>query len=85
MYLSLFLQSNVSVKIEPLFGIEDATIFPPCRCIICLQRLRPIPLPCSLVVKNGMNILSITSGSIPGPLSETNIDTVPELDTNDSI
>ena len=51
--------------------------------MICLHRLRPMPLPFSLVVKNGINILSSTSGSMPGPLSETVMDTVPVSDTED--
>ena len=42
-----------------------------------------MPLPFSLVVKNGMNILSSTLGSMPGPLSETVMDTVPVSDTDD--
>jgi hypothetical protein len=48
-------------------------ILPPCNRIICLERLKPIPEPSSLVEKNGTKISSIKSASIPEPLSVTEI------------
>lgn len=63
------------VKQLPSPGVEAAVMLPPWRCIICLQRLNPIPLPSFLVEKNGMKICSITSGGIPSPLSVTVTDT----------
>ena len=40
-----------------------------------VERPRPVPLPTSLVVKNGSKILSITSGGMPVPVSDTSIST----------
>ena len=36
-----------------------------------MLRPRPLPLPCSLVVKNGSSTFSSTSAAIPVPVSET--------------
>ena len=44
--------------------------------IICLLKLRPIPLPSSLVVKKGIKICSAASGSITGPLLAISICTL---------
>ena len=53
----------------PFPAVLCTLICPPCRLIICLQRVRPIPEPLFLVVKKGTKIRSVTSGSIPSPLS----------------
>src|SRR5680860_788877 len=62
-------QSNVNVK--TVFSFDAARILPPCNRIICFDRLRPMPVPVFLVVKNGTKISSICSFGIPGPLSQT--------------
>ena len=40
-----------------------------------IERPRPVPSPVGLVVKNGLNIFSFTSGVIPVPLSRILIST----------
>src|SRR6478672_4786895 len=40
-----------------------------------MERPRPVPSPVGLVVKNGLNIFSFTSGVIPVPLSRILIST----------
>ena len=59
-------------------GWDSAVIVPPCCLTISLEMLRPRPVPWSaaLVVKNGLNILSMTSVGIPLPLSLTMMVTV---------
>src|SRR4029077_3168269 len=60
-------------------GSVATSILPPCcltmmSCVI--DRPRPVPSPAGLVVKNGLNIFSRTSGGIPVPLSRMQISTV---------
>ncbi len=40
-----------------------------------IDRPSPVPSPAGLVVKNGLNILSLTSGAMPVPLSRIVIST----------
>jgi hypothetical protein len=40
-----------------------------------VDRPRPVPLPTSLVEKNGSKILACTSGVMPVPVSSTSIST----------
>jgi hypothetical protein len=40
-----------------------------------MERPRPVPSPVGLVVKNGLNIFSFTSGVMPVPLSRILIST----------
>src|SRR5215469_12745605 len=40
-----------------------------------MDRPRPVPSPAGFVVKNGLNILSLTSGGMPVPLSRILIST----------
>lgn len=66
------LAGNKSWKI--VFPLKECiNILPPCKRIICLDRLKPIPDPVFLVVKKGTKILSTCSCSIPQPLSITSI------------
>src|SRR5690348_9434470 len=52
----------------------STSIVPPC-CWVTMSQLidrpSPVPLPVGLVVKNGWNNLSLTSGAMPVPLSRT--------------
>lgn len=52
---------NCCVKQLPFPTVDFTIIFPPCRFIICLHRLSPMPEPDTFVVKNGTNILSCIS------------------------
>src|SRR6476646_5267399 len=47
--------------------------FPPCSSTMVRERLnpKPMPLPTSLVVKNGSMIFVLSSSGTPGPLSMT--------------
>ena len=79
-YLSLTTHASgeiCKVKVVPFSSSEITEILPPCRFMICRQTLRPIPEPPCLVVKNGTNTLSIASGTMPYPLSETVITGTP--------
>ena len=62
---------KVIVKQLPLSGCDVTAISPPCSLTICLHRASPMPEPLGLVVKKGTNILSVTSGNMPSPLSVT--------------
>lgn len=68
---SPYLPGNISVKQLPFPISEETVMVPPCRFMICLHKLSPMPDPDGLVVKNGTNTLSITSGRMPSPLSRT--------------
>ena len=57
-------------------GFESTFRLPPCICIICLDKLNPMPDPFSFVVKKGIKILSSNSVVIPGPLSVTEMKTL---------
>ena len=48
-------------------------MLPPDNLMICLEILSPMPLPPSLVVKNGIKICSAISGEMVGPLFLTSI------------
>ena len=61
------------VKVAPLPGVLVTLISPP-DCLAkpnAWLRPRPVPLPTSLVVKNGSKIASSMSGGIPVPVSVT--------------
>ena len=60
---------KVSVNVLPLSGSEVTVICPLCNTVICLHNASPMPEPPGLVVKKGRKIRSVTSGSIPSPLS----------------
>ena len=49
---------------------------PPCSCTMAYATVSPspVPLPTSLVVKNGSKILLLISGGNPGPSSLTSSD-----------
>ena len=64
-------QRNFNVKQLPFPISLLAEILPPCKFMICLHKLSPMPLPVGFVVKKGTKILSKTSGRIPLPLSQT--------------
>ena len=53
------------------FTVPPAWCAKPCTC----DRPSPVPLPTGLVVKNGSNTLSSTSGAMPVPVSATEIAT----------
>src|SRR5215472_748425 len=59
-------------------GSVSTSIIPEC-CLTMMswliERPRPVPSPAGLVVKNGLNIFSFTSGGIPVPLSRIPIST----------
>src|SRR5262245_35303052 len=59
-------------------GVVSTSIEPPC-CLTMIswlmERPRPVPSPAGLVVKNGLNIFSFTSGGMPVPLSRIVIST----------
>ncbi len=60
-------------------GFVSTSILPPC-CLTMMSWLiespSPVPSPAGLVVKNGLNIFSFTSGGMPVPLSRMRISTV---------
>ena len=60
-------------------GMVSTSIDPPC-CLTMMswliERPSPVPSPAGLVVKNGLNIFSFTSGGIPVPLSRILISTL---------
>src|SRR5580692_3423986 len=60
-------------------GLVSTSIVPPC-CLTMMswliERPSPVPSPAGLVVKNGLNIFSLTSAGMPVPLSRIRISTV---------
>src|SRR5262245_59657241 len=59
-------------------GILSTSIDRPCCLTIMswlIDKPSPVPSPAGFVVKNGLNILSFTSGAIPVPLSRIVIST----------
>ena len=60
-------------------GSVSTSIVPAC-CFTTMswlsERPRPVPSPAGLVVKNGLNIFSFTSGGMPVPLSRILISTL---------
>src|SRR5664279_6400141 len=65
------LNYKCKVNADPSFSTDCTWILPLCRSRICWQRLSPIPLPFFRVLKNGINILSMSEGGMPQPLSAT--------------
>lgn len=61
------------MKVVPLPISLDANSLPPCfSMMFCeIDRPKPVPLPGSLVVKNGSNIFNRSLGAIPCPVSLT--------------
>ena len=60
------------VKVVPIPSSLSTLIFPPYLATIVYTMLspRPVPFPCSLVVKKGSKILCNCSLGIPHPASE---------------
>src|SRR5207237_6267664 len=58
-------------KVAPSPGGLTTEIVPPCSLMIpyVMDRPRPVPLPTSLVVKNGSKIRGSSPGGIPAPVS----------------
>ncbi len=60
-------------------GLVSTSMVPAC-CLTMMSwlsdRPRPVPSPAGLVVKNGLNIFSFTSGGMPVPLSRILISTL---------
>src|SRR5262249_49332748 len=60
-------------------GFVSTSIDPPC-CLTTMSwlsdRPKPVPSPAGFVVKNGLKILSFTSGGMPVPLSRIRISTL---------
>ena len=58
-------------KVAPRPGAVSTQTWPPYSCTMpcTVASPMPLPLPTSLVVKNGSNMRSMTSAAIPGPLS----------------
>ena len=60
-------------------GAVSTSMLPPC-CLTMMswliERPSPVPSPVGLVVKNGLNIFSLTSSGMPVPLSRMRISTV---------
>src|SRR6516164_1256648 len=54
-------------------GIEHLVLFTMMSWV--MERPRPVPSPAGFVVKKGLNILSLTSGGMPVPLSRIVIST----------
>src|SRR5439155_11175273 len=67
-------------NVAPAPGWLTTEIVPPCSLMIpyVIERPRPVPLPTSLVVKNGSKIRRSSPGGIPCPLSANETSTAPE-------
>ena len=61
------------MKVVPRPGSEYTQMKPPACCTIpyTVARPSPVPLPGSLVVKNGSKILALVASSMPTPVSLT--------------
>src|SRR3954467_8801177 len=68
---------KVKRKIVPPPGFGSAQTRPPCASTIEREIDNPMPMPSLRVVTNGSNSRSATSGARPGPVSATEISTVP--------
>jgi len=64
------------VNVVLLQGMELKVLSPLCNFIICQDRLKPISVTFSFMLKNGMNILSAISSVMSGPVSVTLIKTL---------
>src|ERR1700679_2957657 len=65
---SVNLPGSVSTAIEPACCFTTMSWL--------MERPSPVPSPAGLVVKNGLNIFSFTSGGMPVPLSRMRISTL---------
>ena len=83
-YPCLGFQTNTAVRGRiTLISVNSpgwvSTSIEPACCLTMMswlmERPRPVPSPVGLVVKNGLNIFSFTSGVIPVPLSRILIST----------
>src|SRR5581483_2850590 len=72
-------RGNVMMNSVKAPGSVSTSIVPPC-CFTTMswliERPRPVPSPAGLVVKNGLNIFSLTDAGIPVPLSRMRISTL---------
>jgi hypothetical protein len=64
---------TVNQKVEPPPSFRVAHNFPPCASAIERLIVSPIPIPCSFVVKCGLNTVSTSGTAIPRPVSLTEI------------
>src|ERR1700747_514369 len=62
---------KVKLNVAPRPPLPLAQMRPPCDSTMDLQMARPIPLPCSLVVKNASKIRPVSPDGSPGPVSFT--------------
>src|SRR5262245_6619477 len=69
--LTFNVSGNSTVKIAPPPGRLSALNRAPCAWAIPAEIASPSPDPRALVVKNGSKTRSVSSGGIPGPLSDT--------------
>src|SRR3954467_15330477 len=69
---------RVKRKIVPPPGFGSAQSRPPCASTIEWEIDNPTPMPSLRVVTNGSNSRSATSGARPGPVSATEISTMPD-------
>src|SRR6266571_2088184 len=69
---------NSMTKREPMGELSSTWMLPPCSAMMRAAMARPSPVPRSFVEKCGRNNLSLSSGEIPWPVSETEISTVSE-------
>src|SRR6266705_993879 len=63
-------------KRDPTGTLSSTWMLPPCSATMRAAMARPRPVPRSLVEKCGRKSLSLSSGEIPVPVSETQITTV---------
>src|SRR6267142_5296546 len=63
-------------KREPAGRLSSTWMLPPCSATMRAAMARPKPVPRSLVEKCGRNSLSLSSGEMPWPVSETQISMV---------
>src|SRR5262249_34478515 len=72
-------RGNVMMNSVKIPASVTTSIVPPC-CFTTMSWVigspSPVPSPAGLVVKNGLNIFSLTSGGMPVPLSRMRISTV---------
>ena len=66
---------SVTRNVAPRPGADTASICPSCASTTLRTIARPRPVPCGLVVKNGLKIRSRSSAAMPGPLSRTSTTT----------
>jgi hypothetical protein len=75
----LLVRGNTILNSVKIPGSVSTSMLPPC-CLTTMSwlidRPSPVPSPEGLVVKNGLNIFSLTSSGIPMPLSRIRISTL---------